>query len=119
MFATLEAKLIAVALGLFLLAGAAVGAYAAYEHNLAQKSQIQTLQADNAREAANTAAALQEASGLQAALTAASGAQASAKVTHHAAVTRLASAVAASPAVASTVVPESYWQAIYGSDNAQ
>jgi hypothetical protein len=119
MFATLEAKLIAAAVGLLILAGIAVGVYAGYEHNLAQKSQIQTLQADNAREAANTAAALQEASGLRAALTAKQSAQAAAKTTQHAATTRLASAVAASPTVASTVVPESYWQAIYGSDNAQ
>jgi beta-phosphoglucomutase-like phosphatase (HAD superfamily) len=119
MLNTLEAKVLAALVCFLVLVGAGVGVYAEYEHSQAQDATISALQADNKQEKANTAAALGAAQSLAAALDAKAAAQAAASQTHTATVGRLAAAVAASPAVASTVVPESYWSAIYGSPNAK
>jgi hypothetical protein len=116
---TLMEKLLSAALGVVILVGAALAVYAGFEHSAAQTAQITQLQADNEREAANAAAALQAASALSAALDAKTAAQAAAVKNHNATTDRLASAVAASPAAASVVVPESYWQAVYGSPDAK
>lgn len=119
MLNTITEKVLSGLLGLLLVAGAGLAVYAGFEHNAAQKAQIEQLQADNAQEQANTAAAVQAASALGAALDAKATATAAATQSHAATASRLASAVAASPAVASEVVPESYWQAIYGSTDAK
>jgi hypothetical protein len=116
MFATLEAKILAGALALLVLVGAALALYAGYEHMQAQKAQITQLQADNAREKANTAAALVAASAVAAALDTKATVAATATKNHTASTAQLASAVAANKAVASTVVPEDVWTAIYGSN---
>lgn len=119
MLNTVTEKVLSGLLVLILLVGAALGVYAGFEHNAAQKAQIEQLQADNAQEKANTAAALQAEAALGAALNTKAAAQQTAVQNHTAVTTRLASAVAAAPAVASEVVPESYWQAIYGNPNAK
>jgi hypothetical protein len=116
---TLLEKILSAALGVVILLGAVLAVYAGFEHNAAQKAEIASLQADKDREAANAAAALQAASALSAALDAKAAAQAAATKNQTATAERLASAVAASPAAASVVVPESYWQAVYGSPNAK
>lgn len=116
---TLVGKLISIAAGLFMVMGIGLAVYAGFEHNAVQKAQIVQLQKDKAQEAANTAAALQAVTALQTALDAKAVAQTTAATHTAASKTLLASAVAAAPAVASVVVPESYWQAIYGGDNAK
>lgn len=112
-------KLLSVAVGLFMVAGIGFAVYAGIEHNAAQKAQIEQLQEDKAREAANTAAALQAVSALGSALDAKAAAQTAAAAHTTGAKTLVASAVAAAPAVASVVVPESYWQAVYGGTDAK
>lgn len=114
MLATLQAKLIAAAACLALVAGVGLAGYAMYAHMKAQAANIETLTADVAREKENTAAAVQAASAVSAALDARANAQAVAQARTQSTTRALAVAVAASPEVASQVVPESYWQAIYG-----
>jgi disulfide bond formation protein DsbB len=119
MFKTVLERVLVVVLGVLMVAGAALGIYAAAQHSKMQALQIEQLQKDVTQERAATTAALQAASALGAALDAKAAAQTTATQNHAALTTRLASAVAAAPAVASTVVPESYWLAIYGGDNAK
>jgi hypothetical protein len=116
MFATLTEKILAAVLGVAMLVGAALALYAGYEHMQAQKAQITQLQADNAREKANTAAALVAASAVAAALDTKATVAATATKNHTASTAQLASAVAANKAVSSAVVPEDVWTAIYGSN---
>lgn len=114
MFATLEAKLIMAGVSVVLALGLALGAYAAYQHIQAQNARIELLDGQVKTEQANTAAALTAASAVSAALDAQHAAQNAAQVRSNTSTKALAQAVAAEPAVASMVVPESYWQAIYG-----
>jgi hypothetical protein len=116
MFATLEAKLIGVGLAVVLAAMLALGGLALYEHIQAQNARIDTLSEQVKTEQANTAAALTAASAVSAALDARTTAQNAAQVRSDNSTKALAQAVAADPSVASMVVPEAYWQAIYGSD---
>jgi hypothetical protein len=114
MFATLEAKLIAAGVSVLLAGLLALGAYAGYQHIQAQNARIDTLSTQVKTEQANTAAALVAASAVSAALDARATAQNVAQTRSDNSTKALAQAVAADPAVASMVVPESYWQAIYG-----
>jgi hypothetical protein len=116
MFATLTEKILVAALGFAMLAGAATALYAGYEHMQAQKAQITQLQAENAQEKANTAAALVAASAVAAALDTKATVAATATKAYAASTAQLASAVTANKVVASTVVPEDVWTAIYGSN---
>ncbi|MGU2416033.1 hypothetical protein [Burkholderia cenocepacia] len=115
MFATLEAKALAVGVLAAVLVVASGALYAGYEHLQAQKAQIVQLQSQVKQEQANTAVALAAASAVSAALDAQAAAKGTAQARTTASTRALAQAVAASPAVASQVVPESYWQAVYGS----
>jgi CBS domain containing-hemolysin-like protein len=119
MLNTLAEKVLSALLCLVLLLGTAVAVYAAFQHSAAQRAQIAQLQAQNDQERASTAAALQAASSLGAALDAKAAAVSSAAQAHAAANGRVAAAVAAAPSVASTVVPEAYWQAVYGGADAK
>lgn len=119
MLATLEAKVLAAALGLVLLGVGALGVYAAVEHDKAQRATIDTLTTENRQEKANTATALQAASAVVAALGAKAAAQQAAVKNLQDAQTRINAAAAASPSVASQVVPEAMWEAVYGPTNAK
>lgn len=114
MFATLEAKLIAAGVVVALALCLAAAAYGGYQHIQAQNARIDSLSAQVKTEQANTAAALVAASAVSAALDARTTAQNVAQVRSDNSAKALAQAVAAEPAAASIVVPESYWQAIYG-----
>ncbi|BCM12227.1 hypothetical protein MAFF241648_14170 [Ralstonia solanacearum] len=79
-----------------------------------QARQIEQLEEKNTQERAATVAALSAASSATAALDAKQAAIARATASTQMATKALAAAVASSPTVAVQVVPESYWQAIYG-----
>ncbi|MGH1510546.1 hypothetical protein [Ralstonia solanacearum] len=102
-----------VALGLVLAMGTA--GYLIDAHMRNQARQIEELQVKVANEQAATTAALSAYNSVSAALDAKQAAQVHATVSTQGTTKALASAVAASPTVAAQVVPESYWQAIYGS----
>ena len=119
MLNTLTEKVLSGLLCALLVAGVGLAGYAGYEHIQAQKAQITQLQADNAQEKANTAAALQAAKALGDALNAKAAAQQTAAAHHTASTAQLATAVAANPSAASSVVPDAVWDAIYGSPNAK
>lgn len=112
--ATLQAKLIAIALGALLLTGAGGAAYVGYLKYEAERTAVTVAQSALANEQAKAAAAQAQASALSAAMDAQKTAAATAKTNRVAAGQALASAVAAAPAAASAIVPESYWEAIYG-----
>ncbi|WP_414444619.1 hypothetical protein [Burkholderia sp. 22PA0106] len=112
MFATLQAKVIASVMGFVLLVGAVSAGYAIYEH---QAAQLVTVRAALATAQATADAAKKQAQGLAAAMDAQKSAQAAGQVRQAQASKNIAAAAAAAPQVASTAVPESYWQAIYGS----
>ncbi|WP_155753983.1 hypothetical protein [Burkholderia vietnamiensis] len=114
MFSTLTEKLLVGALAVLMVTGSGLAVYAGYEKLQNQKAQIAQLQAENAQEKANTAAALNAASAVAAALDARSTAAASAQHNHTASTAQLASAAAANPSTAA-VVPEAIWSAIFGS----
>jgi hypothetical protein len=114
MFATLDAKLVAAGVSLLVAGLLALGGYAGYEHIQAQNARIDSLSAQVKTEQANTAAALVAERAVSAALDAHAAAQTTAQTRSDNSTKALAQAVAAEPAVASMVVPESYWQAIYG-----
>lgn len=115
MFVTLESKLIAAAVAVVaaLLLGFAM--FDLYGYVQTQRAQIEALKDKVALEQANTAAALSAEQALGAALDARAAATSAAQTHTAGATASLAAAVAAAPEVASTVVPESYWLAIYGS----
>lgn len=114
MFSTLTEKLLVGALVVAMVIGSGLALYAGYERLQSQKAQIAQLQAENAQEKANTAAALNAASAVAAALDAHSTAAAAGQQNHTASTTKLASAAAANPSTAA-VVPEAVWSAIFGS----
>lgn len=115
MLATLQARLIAAAVCAALGLLACLAGYAAYVHMRTQAAEVAELTAQVSQEQAATAAALQAASAVSAALDARANSQAVAQARTQSTTKALAVAVAADPSVASQVVPESYWQAIYGS----
>lgn len=117
MFVTLESKVIAglVAVIAALLLGFAM--FDLYGYVQAQRAQITALNTKVAIEQANTAAALSAEQALGAALDARAAATSTAQAHTAGTTAALATAVAAAPEAASTVVPESYWTAIYGSTN--
>lgn len=116
MFSTLTEKVLAAVLCAAMFAGLLLTLYAGYEHMKVQWEQIIELKADVIQEKANTAAALQAASAVSAALDMKATVTATASKNHAASTNQLASAVAANPSVASAVVPETVWTAIYGSN---
>ncbi|MGA3972432.1 hypothetical protein ACI2VT_16620 [Ralstonia nicotianae] len=101
-----------VALGLALVVGTA--GYMIDAKMRDQARRIEQLEEKNAQERAATVAALSAASSVAAAFDAKQAAQAHATASTQTATKALAVAVASSPTVAAQVVPESYWQAIYG-----
>lgn len=120
MFATLEAKLIAAGVIAAVVLCLAAVTYGGYQHIQAQNARIDSLSVQVKTEQANTAAALTAASAVSAALDAQHAAKDAAQTRSDNSTKALAQAVAAEPAVASMVVPESYWQAIYGgADNGK
>lgn len=114
MFETLEAKILGGLVAVLAVVGLAGAGYAVYEHIQAQGAEITQLEAQNKIEQAATAAAISAASATAAALDAKQAAQTTAATHTATTTTAVAAAVAASPDVAKTVVPESYWEAIYG-----